>query len=176
MQNPPYPDKPQNQSLGSQDPAYNPGMPPEQQMGQHMPPGRTASGSVPDMPTIGQGQSYAQPAGQPAGQSVGQTIGGQQNMGQGMGQGQQVVGDERNAHQHPAVTHTHDHYHVSHHHRHGEVLGSFEHRAHYHSHEHNHASITHAHQGRDPEAERREHDEMAHTHDHTDPTGHNLVS
>jgi hypothetical protein len=170
MQNPSYPDNPQNQPMGSQDPAYQPDMLPEQQMG----PAR--AGNVPDMPTIGQGQSYAQPAGQP--------VAGQQGMGQGLGQGlgqgagdiQQVVGDERNAHQHPAVTHTHDHYHVSHHHRHGEVLGSFEHRAHYHSHEHNHASITHAHQGRDPETERREHDEMAHTHDHTDPTGQNLMS
>ena len=83
---------------------------------------------------------------------------------------QRVVGDEKNEHHHPAVTHTHDHYPVSHHHKSGEVLGSFEHRARYHSHEHNHTALDHAHQGQDEKSERREHDEMAHVHDHADPT------
>jgi hypothetical protein len=85
---------------------------------------------------------------------------------------QEVVGDERNAHGHPAVTHTHDHYHVSHQHKSGEMLGSFEHKATYHSHEHNHNAILHAHSGRDPETETHEHAQMAHTHDHEHPTGH----
>lgn len=88
---------------------------------------------------------------------------------------QHVEGDEQNEHMHPAITHTHDHYHVSHHHKSGELLGVFEHRSHYHSHEHNHARLVHAHSGHDVNDERNEHDEMAHTHDHTHPARSNAA-
>ncbi len=47
---------------------------------------------------------------------------------------------------------------------------AFDHRSHYQSHEHNHPVIVHAHRTRSTGSERREHDEMAHTHDHARPT------
>lgn len=37
--------------------------------------------------------------------------------------------------------------------------------------EHEHAAIDHAHKDRDPDSELREHNEMAHVHDHERPTG-----
>lgn len=82
---------------------------------------------------------------------------------------QRVVGDTEHEHVHAPITHTHDHYHVSHHHKSGEMLGAFEHKASYHSHEHDHAPLDHAHHTRDEEEERRQHDEMAHIHDHVMP-------
>ncbi len=84
---------------------------------------------------------------------------------------QGVIGDGAHEHVHAPVIHMHDHYHVSHHHKSGEIGGVFDDRSHYHIHEHDHAAIDHAHKGRDPETELREHDEMAHTHDHERPTG-----
>jgi hypothetical protein len=84
---------------------------------------------------------------------------------------QGVIGDTEHEHIHPPVQHMHDHYHVSHHHKSGEIGGVFDHRSHYHIHEHNHAAIDHAHKGRDPETELKEHDEMAHIHDHEKPIG-----
>jgi hypothetical protein len=83
---------------------------------------------------------------------------------------QRVVGDLEHEHTHDSVVHGHDHYHVSHHHRSHEIGEAFEHRSTYHSHEHNHSEMVHGHKDREPDTERREHDEMAHTHDHARPS------
>jgi hypothetical protein len=86
---------------------------------------------------------------------------------------QRVVGDVEHEHIHAPMIHTHDHYHVSHHHT-GGPLGEFEHRTHYHEHEHNHAPLVHAHHKLSEDDERKDHNEMAHIHDHEAPAGQGL--